>query len=148
MLSALNQIDSKLKTYKIGSDDYLVKPFEPIELIFKINKLINPRINQRVHERVLFGEFEFDFNLKELRKNKKLIKLTEKEIMILNFLGNNLNKQVSRSEISNNLNIKTSSRTIDVFIARLRKKIENEDGSSFLKTIRGKGYILKSDYVI
>ena len=68
--------------------------------------------------------------------------------MILDFLGKNINIQISREKIAQNLKISNTSRTVDVFIARLRKKIENKDGSSFLKTIRGKGYVLKSDYEV
>ncbi len=126
----------------------MVKPFEPEELVFKIKKLISPRINAKVNNKVLFGDFEFDFNLQELKKNNKQISLTNKELMILDFLGKNVNVQISRERIAQNLKMLKSSRTVDVFIARLRKKIENEDGSSFLKTIRGKGYVLKSDYEV
>ena len=68
--------------------------------------------------------------------------------MILNFLGKNLNKAIGRNDIAKFLKIKEDSRSVDVFITRLRKKIENIDGSSFLKTIRGEGYMLKSDYEI
>ena len=68
--------------------------------------------------------------------------------MILDFLGKNLNKAIGRNDIAKFLKIKENSRSVDVFITRLRKKIENIDGSSFLKTIRGKGYMLKSDYEI
>tara|TARA_X000000950_G_scaffold288829_1_gene407755 strand:+ start:52838 stop:53533 length:696 start_codon:yes stop_codon:yes gene_type:complete len=148
MLSAISDIKKKLQTYRLGSDDYLLKPFEPEELIFKIKKLIQPRINLKINNKILFGDFEFDFNLQELKKNNKQIKLTNKELMILDFLGKNINIQISREKIAQNLKISNTSRTVDVFIARLRKKIENKDGSSFLKTIRGKGYVLKSDYEV
>ena len=148
MLSAISDIKQKLQTYRLGSDDYLLKPFEPEELIFKIKKLIQPRINLKINNKILFGDFEFDFNLQELKKNNKQIKLTNKELMILDFLGKNINIQISREKIAQNLKISNTSRTVDVFIARLRKKIENKDGSSFLKTIRGKGYVLKSDYEV
>ncbi|MAH78799.1 MAG: DNA-binding response regulator [Rickettsiales bacterium TMED254] len=146
MLSALSGIEKKIKTYKIGCDDYLVKPFEPIELILRINKLLSPRITAKINQKVIFGDYEFDLNLNELRKEKELIKLTDKECLILKFLSKNLNTPISREKIASNLNMNNNTRTVDVFIARLRKKIENQDGSSFLKTVRGKGYTLKSDY--
>ncbi len=148
MLSALDEIDKKIRTYKKGCDDYLVKPFEPVELILRINKLLSPRVGNKINQKIIFGDFEFDSNLQELRNNEKLIKLTHKESLILDFLGKNLNKSVNRNELAKILNIKEDSRSVDVFITRLRKKIENLDGSSFLKTIRGKGYMLKSDYEI
>ena len=68
MLSAISDIKKKLQTYRLGSDDYLLKPFEPEELIFKIKKLIQPRINLKINNKILFGNFEFDFNLQELKK--------------------------------------------------------------------------------
>lgn len=148
MLSALGNIEKKIKTYKKGCDDYLVKPFEPLELILRINKLLSPRVNVKIRQKIIFGDYEFDSNLQELRNKDKLIKLTYKESMILNFLGKNLNKAISRNDIARFLKIKENSRSVDVFITRLRKKIENIDGSSFLKTIRGEGYMLKSDYEI
>ncbi|MDC3091139.1 response regulator transcription factor [Rickettsiales bacterium] len=148
MLSALGNIEKKIKTYKKGCDDYLVKPFEPLELILRINKLLSPRVNVKISQKIIFGDYEFDSNLQELRNKDKLIKLTYKESMILNFLGKNLNKAIGRNDIAKFLKIKEDSRSVDVFITRLRKKIENIDGSSFLKTIRGEGYMLKSDYEI
>ena len=148
MLSALSDIKKKVSTYKFGCDDYLVKPFEPMELILRINKLLSPRLNLKIRKKIIFGDFEFDINLQELRRKKSLINLTNKEAMILNYLGKNLNSPISRLDIAENLKITENLRNVDVFIARLRKKIENTDGSSFLKTVRGKGYMLKSDYEI
>ena len=59
-----------------------------------------------------------------------------------------MNKTISRNEIAQNLKINEDSRNVDVYITRLRRKIINKDGSSFLKTIRGYGYMLKTDYEI
>lgn len=146
MLSALGNIEKKIVTYNKGCDDYLVKPFEPMELILRINKLLSPRINSKIDRTVRFGEFDYDMNLQELRKNKNIIKLTHSENLILNYLAKNINIIVGREKISEKIGIDKNSRSVDVFITRLRKKILNSDGSSFLKTSRGKGYILKSDY--
>ena len=68
--------------------------------------------------------------------------------MIIDQLSKNMNKTTSRNEIAQNLKINEDSRNVDVLITRLRKKIINKDGSSFLKTIRGHGYMLKTDYEI
>ncbi|MBH43172.1 MAG: DNA-binding response regulator [Rickettsiales bacterium] len=148
MLSALSNIEKKVSTYQFGCDDYLVKPFEPAELILRIKKLLNPRINLRTSKKISFGDFEFDFNLQELRKNNNPIRITNKEAMIIEQLAKNMNKTISRNEIAKNLKINEDSRNVDVFITRLRRKIINSDGSSFLKTIRGYGYMLKTDYEI
>ena len=148
MLSALSNIEKKVSTYQFGCDDYLVKPFEPAELILRIRKLLNPRINLSTTKKISFGDFEFDFNLQELRKNNHPIKITNKEAMIIDQLSKNMNKTTSRNEIAQNLKINEDSRNVDVLITRLRRKIINKDGSSFLKTIRGHGYMLKTDYEI
>ncbi len=148
MLSALSNIEKKVSTFQFGCDDYLVKPFEPAELILRIKKLLNPRINLSTTKKISFGEFEFDFNLQELRKNNKPINITNKEAMIIEQLGKNMNKTISRNAIAQNLEINKDSRNVDVFITRLRRKIVNKDGSSFLKTVRGHGYMLKTDYEI
>lgn len=146
MLTALKTIDSKVETFNLGCDDYLIKPFEPKELIIRINKLLSPRSQQKLNKKVKFGDYEYDFNLQELRKNKKLIKLTNNELRIIDYLSKSLNLTLSREKISQELGMNSSSRSVDVVIARLRKKIVNSDDSSFLKTVRGIGYILKSDY--
>ena len=117
-----------------------------MELILRINKLLSPRINSKIDRTVRFGEFDYDMNLQELRKNKNIIKLTHSENLILNYLAKNINIIVGREKISEKIGIDKNSRSVDVFITRLRKKILNSDGSSFLKTSRGKGYILKSDF--
>ena len=146
MLTALKTIDSKVETFNLGCDDYLIKPFEPKELIIRINKLLSPRSQQKLNNKVKFGDYEYDFNLQELRKNKKLIKLTNNELKIIDYLSKNLNLTLPREKIAKELGMNNFSRSVDVVITRLRKKIVNNDDSSFLKTVRGVGYILKSDY--
>ena len=146
MLSAIKNTNSKIKTFNLGCDDYLVKPFEPEELLLRINRLISPRTNKKFRKRVNFGEFEFDFDLGELKKKNKNIKLTTNELIILSYMCNNLNKTLTRDDLIYQLKNQNQSRTIDVVVTRLRKKIENDDKSSFLKTVRGKGYMLNSDY--
>lgn len=146
MLSAIQDTESKIKTFNLGCDDYLVKPFEPEELLLRINRLISPRTSKKHRKKVMFGEFEFDFDLGELKKKNRTINLTSNELIILNFMCNNLNKTLARDDLIKQLQNTNQSRTIDVVITRLRKKIENDDKSSFLKTVRGIGYMLNSDY--
>ena len=62
MLSALSDIKKKVSTYKFGCDDYLVKPFEPMELILRINKLLSPRLNLKIRKKIIFGDFGVDIN--------------------------------------------------------------------------------------
>ena len=147
MLTADNQIEKKKASYSNGCDDYLVKPFEPSELLLRIKKLLNPRFNKNISsKRVYFGDFEFDSKLKVLSKNNISISLTSTETLIIEYLTQNLNKEISREEISNLLEDGINLRSVDVTITRLRKKLISDHDHSFLRTIRGKGYMLVSEY--
>ncbi len=147
MLTADNQIEKKKASYSNGCDDYLVKPFEPSELLLRIKKLLNPRFNKNISsKRVYFGDFEFDLKLKVLSKNNISISLTSTETLIIEYLTQNLNKEISREEISNLLEDGINLRSVDVTITRLRKKLISDHDHSFLRTIRGKGYMLVSEY--
>ena len=147
MLTADNQIEKKKASYSNGCDDYLVKPFEPSELLLRIKKLLNPRFNKNISsKRVYFGDFEFDLKLKVLSKNNIGISLTSTETHIIEYLTQNLNKEISREEISNLLGDGINLRSVDVTITRLRKKLISDHDHSFLRTIRGKGYMLVSEY--
>ena len=147
MLTADNQIEKKKASYSNGCDDYLVKPFEPSELLLRIKKLLNPRFNKNISsKKVYFGDFEFDLKLKVLSKNNISISLTSTETLIIEYLTQNLNKEISREEISNLLGDGINLRSVDVTITRLRKKLISDHDHSFLRTIRGKGYMLVSEY--
>ena len=147
MLTADNQIEKKKASYAKGCDDYLVKPFEPSELVLRIKKLLNPRFNKNISsKKVYFGDFEYDLKLKVLSKNNISISLTSTEILIIEYLTQNLNKEISREEISNLLGEGINLRSVDVTITRLRKKLSPDYDHSFLRTIRGKGYMLVSEY--
>ena len=147
MLTADNQIEKKKASYAKGCDDYLVKPFEPSELVLRIKKLLNPRFNKNISsKKVYFGDFDYDLKLKVLSKNNISISLTSTETLIIEYLTQNLNKEISREEISNLLEDGINLRSVDVTITRLRKKLISDHDHSFLRTIRGKGYMLISKY--
>ena len=147
MLTANSQLNIKTQSYNLGCDDYLSKPFEPLELILRIKKLLNPRINNvKVDKKYYFGDFIYESNTKKLNKNNKIVKLTTNEEYLLEILIKNINKEISREYIGKKLNVDTNLRSVDVIVARLRKKITSNSESSFLKTVRGKGYMLISEY--
>ena len=147
MLTANSQLEQKTKSYKSGCDDYLIKPFEPIELVLRINKLLNPRISKsKKSNEYFFGEFRYNLQTKSLKKNDKNVELTGAEQYLLEILINNINKEVSREFMIKKLKLESNLRSIDVLVNRLRKKITSSRNTSFLKTIRGKGYMLISEY--
>ncbi len=147
MLTANSQLEKKTKSFNFGCDDYLIKPFEPIELVLRINKLLNPRINKlKKSSEFFFGDFKYNLNTKTLKKNEKHIGLTGAEQYLLEILVNNINREVSREFVIQKLKLGSNLRSIDVLVNRLRKKITSSGNISFLKTIRGKGYMLISEY--
>ncbi len=141
MLTALGEIENRIEGLSAGADDYLSKPFEPKELILRIQNILR-RFNGNNKNNVLtFGEFSFDGERSELYKNNLLVKLTDTEVNILKIFFNNANTVLSREELCN-LSKCMDERSVDVQITRLRKKIENDPKSPrFLKTIRHKGYV-------
>ncbi len=142
MLTALGEIENRIEGLTAGADDYLPKPFEPKELVLRINNILK-RINKNNGEDIfIFDDFQFNIKKNELYKKNKFIKLTDVEIKIFNIFVKNANIILTREELCNLLDNVINERTIDVQITRLRKKIENEPKNpKFLKTIRNKGYL-------
>ena len=90
----------KKKSFLNGCDDYLVKPFEPTELLLRIKKLLNPRFNKNLNvDKRYFGDFEFDFGTRNLTKNNINVNLTSSELLIIEFLSKNLNKEITRRKL-------------------------------------------------
>ena len=142
LLTAKGGPNERIEGLEIGADDYLPKPFEPKELILRIQNILKKtkKINQK---RVIeFYNIKIDLNkLLIFRKNKEF-KINNTEKIILEKMINNPGKTFSRENISTLINL-DKERSIDVIITRLRKKIEeNPKNPKFLQTIRGAGYVL------
>ena len=144
MLTAMGENENKIHGLKIGSDDYVTKPFEPEELYLRIIKLLNLYENINQSElRIYFGEYIFDNKTQSLKKNENEIYLTEGENNLLIKLINKRNNLVSREELADTEFDESELRKVDVGITRLRQKIEKiPKKPQFIKTIRGKGYML------
>lgn len=141
MLTAMGDIDNKTKCFENGCDDYLVKPFEPKELILRINNILNK--NKETKQNLCeFGDYIFNFDKQILTKNDEMIYLTDIEIKLLDIFCKNIDKPLTREEL---LFDDLNERSIDVAIARLRKKIEDDvKKPKYIRTIRNKGYVLNS----
>ena len=147
LLTAMGETENKIEGLKIGADDYVSKPFEPEELYLRIQKLLTLfNVNLEKKKSVIFGDFIFNLETSQLKKNTDMIYLTEGENKLLIKLINKKNNIVLREELAGNNIDEGELRKVDVQITRLRQKIEiNPKQSHFIKTIRGKGYKLICD---
>ena len=138
--SARGNLGDKVVAYEYGADDFLAKPYDPKELIMKINAILK-RIKGTTSKRYV-GEFEIDENKMEILQDGHLIELTKVEYKIFLFLLNNSDKIVSRAMIANHLGDEYSSeRAIDMHISKIRNKIfDNSKSAKFIKSVWGVGY--------
>ena len=148
MLTAMGNVQSRIEGLEAGVDDYLAKPFEPKELLLRINSILRRTVIAMEKERLNqlhFGSCVYDIDKQELSKNGEFIALTPVENELMRLLVSQVGQEVSRSQLA--LLTKTDNeRTIDVQVNRLRKKIEEDPKKPrYLQTVRGKGYTLLPD---
>ncbi len=142
LLTAKGEASERVEGLEIGADDYLAKPFEPQELILRINNILNKTKNDDLKRIIEFGRIKIDLNKLFIHKNKKILKINNTEKIILEKMINSPGKIFQREEIGSLINLEKE-RSIDVIITRLRKKIEeNPKSPKYLQTIRGEGYVL------
>ena len=146
MLTAKSQLTDRVVGLKLGADDYLTKPFEPPELMARIEALLRrTRKDSRTRlERYQFDSVSVDFVRNEVSKNGSAVSLAAKEIELLRYLIERRDKVVTREELLEAVweyQPGVSSRTIDVHVAWLRQKLEqNPQTPRYIHTVRGVGY--------
>ena len=142
LLTAKGQASERIEGLEIGADDYLPKPFEPKELILRIQNIINKTKRNDLKRLIEFENIKIDLNKQLIFKNNIEFKINNTEKKILENMINNPGKTFSRDDIGSLIDL-DKERSIDVIITRLRKKIEiNPKNPKFLQTIRGAGYVL------
>ena len=142
LLTAKGEANERIEGLEVGADDYLPKPFEPKELILRIQNIINKTKKNNKKRIIEFENIKIDLNKQLISKNNFDYKINKTEKIILEKMINNPGKTFSRDDIGQLINL-DKERSIDVIITRLRKKIEiDPKNPKFLQTIRGAGYVL------
>ena len=144
MLTALSEIESRVNGLEAGADDYLSKPFDPRELILRVNNILRrggPMAAPKV-EQIVFGPYTFQIMRRELKCSGKAVKLTDREQDILALFAERAGETIPRQDLISR-DSTVGERTIDVQINRLRRKIEEDPANPvWLQTVRGVGYRL------
>jgi two-component system, OmpR family, alkaline phosphatase synthesis response regulator PhoP len=146
MLTARSEVDDRVRGLKLGADDYLIKPFDPSELLARVQALMR-RIEKRQLvpvERFRFGDVEVDFERAEVYKAGGRVYLAGKELQLLRYFVDHRGKVIPREELLTEVwqyQESVSSRTVDVHVAWLRQKLETAPHApQHFHTVRGTGY--------
>jgi two-component system phosphate regulon response regulator OmpR len=144
LLTARGEPEDRIAGLEVGADDYLTKPFEPRELLLRIATILR-RIQPAADDgMVRFGPFTFQRATAELRRNGELVHLTTGEASLLQVLAERPGLAVTRAELGQRARITGSDRAVDVQMARLRRKIEDDPRQPrYLLTMRSEGYVLR-----
>ena len=142
LLTAKGEPSERIEGLELGADDYLTKPFEPKELILRINNILAKTKSLEIKRIIEFGNIKIDLKKQLIYKNEQSLKINNTEKMILDKMINFPGKIFKREEIASLIDL-NKERSIDVIVTRLRKKIEeNPKNPKYLQTIRGEGYVL------
>ena len=145
MLTAMSAPEDRLDGLEFGADDYMTKPFEPRELLLRIQNILKrfPTIKLKNKDNTQFGPFLFNHNSLNLYKDGISVHLTTSEQKLINCFALSPNKALSRDDINNLLGGNMEVRSIDVAIVRIRRKLEQDQRYPvYLQTVRGVGWML------
>ena len=144
ILTAKDGLDDKLKGFKIGADDYIVKPFNKDELLARIDAIIRRTTGNYGDNKLEFEGLVLDFNSRQVFVGDKEVILQGKQFDVLEYLINSKNTIVTKDQIFDNIwgfDSETSTNVIEAYTSGIRKELKKVGYDKHLKTIRGVGYI-------
>lgn len=145
-LTAMGEAASRIHGLETGADDYIPKPFEPKELVLRINNILKrvKNLKKGIHI-IKFGEKKVDLKKMTITFKKNIEKINQSEKILLETMIMSVGKVFQREDISKIISLEKE-RAVDVVITRLRQKIEPDPKNPvYLQTVRGNGYVLWSD---
>jgi two-component system OmpR family response regulator len=146
ILSALGEVDERVRGLKAGGDDYLVKPFALSELLARLEALLRREAPVGERVRLAFVGLEMDLVAREVRRGGRRIDLTPREFRILEYLMRHAGQVVTRSMLLENVwdyHFDPQTNIIDQHVSRLRQKIDQGGEKPLIQTVRGTGYVLR-----
>jgi two-component system OmpR family response regulator len=147
ILSALGDVDEKVRGLRAGGDDYLGKPYSFAELLARIEGLMRRHTAKPQSTRLCVRDLEMDLLARTVTRAGKPITLQPREFKLLEFLMRNAGHVVTRTMLLENVwdyHFDPQTNVIDVHISRLRTKIDKEFGEPMLQTVRGAGYMIRA----
>lgn len=147
ILTAMGSVEDRVNGLNAGADDYLVKPFEFAELLARLHA-VSRRSHHLQSSVMSVGSLTLNMSLRRVTRDGKEIELTPTEFSLLEFLLNNVGQVVTRKMLCEHLwdaNWEGVTNVIEVHINRLRNKIDRDFPSPLIHTVRGKGYVLRTD---
>ncbi len=151
MLTALGETTHRIDGLEAGADDYLAKPFEPKELLLRIKSILKRASLSSVPVSsqpniIRLGEFNYNMSNRILTRGEERQYLTPLEMELLHIFATHAGQYMTRDQLAQLGGVSLSPRTVDVQVARLRRRLEdNGKEPKYLQTVRHKGYVLKPD---
>jgi two-component system response regulator MprA len=150
MLTAKDEVNDRVKGLDIGADDYLVKPFALEELLARVRALLRRKISRPDEEarRLVYADLHLDPDTREVSRGDRRIDLTAKEFELLHLFMQNPKRVLSRDMIMDKIwgyDFSGESNVLEVYVALLRQKTEENGEKRLIQTVRGAGYVLRGD---